>query len=181
MRHKILLAFLIGIIVQVCGCESNPPTTTESGVSVMVYDASLYPYAPLWQTELDRRFKVPTIALLLHGGGPVAQDWVVQDNRAGGYGQTCESATVLVDRIHNEHPDCVIVLLACNPSHVTIHDRPWLFYSPASVWCVPDRAVKPFVDGADTIDSHLNPNVVDNRSTEDMDAVGNAYELIEGN
>ena len=164
---------------------SHKSTVAQQGVSMFVYDESLEDFSVAWQTELSRRFRTPTIALLLHGGGPVAKDWDVQDNSGGGYGTTAEPATALVDRIHEEHPDCIIVLLACNPSHVAIHDRPWLYYSPALTWCVPDRFVKPFVNGADVIDPttvrDLTPNELDNRSAQFPDAVGNAYELVEAN
>jgi hypothetical protein len=163
------------------------PTVAESGVNLFVYDDSLDQFAVDWQNELNRRFTQPTIALMCHGGGPLASEWLAEDNPGGSYGTTCELVTILVDRIHAEHKDCLVVLVSCNPNHVMLHGRPWLFISPGLVWCEPDRAVKPFVNSAETIDppstqpDAFDPNETDNRSVQCPTAIGNAFEFIECN
>lgn len=187
-----VLAFIVGFLITLLCCvsPSTPAHISDPvlpGIRVDVYDASLEAYAPLWEKELGRRFKAgPVDALLLHGGSVIHNQWVVEDNPGGGYAETCEAALTFVDRAHAQNPDKIIVLLACNVDHIVIHGRPWLYYSPGLVFCVPDRATIPAMDdGNNLTDMHIHlpayPSALDNRwSGPNSDAIGNAFELVNG-
>jgi hypothetical protein len=185
----VFMGSILLIAVALLGLLDNPFSTpvekysvAEPQCQVVCYDSSLEPYEVAWATEIDRRFTGPSIAILAHGGGPEAARWLVEDNPGGGYGTECEDTLALADRTHAEHPDVIIILLCCNPSHVAVHGRPWLYYAPDSVWCVPDHAQVSDIQSYLTTDGRsVLPNVFVNRSALYPGAVGSAFELIEGN
>jgi hypothetical protein len=198
--RRLTIFALVFALVQLVGCDQSPqsvvtigghaPSDAVRGVNVLVYDGSLDGYAAGWKEELERRFHDKAVAILCHGGGPEADHWLLADNPGGGYGTMAEPAEALVDRVHAEYPDCTVILLACNPSHYSVHGRPWLYYSPDSVWCVPDRAVKPFDSTGNAPFDHIpaatqpvepHYDLMDNRSVSEPGIVGNAYEFVEAN
>lgn len=151
-------------------------------------DPTLLDPSRLWQQEIERRFHQPTVVMLCHGGNIVANEWVLLDNPGSEtYGGQCEDTIKALDREHVEYPDRIVVCLACNPNHLAIHGRPWLYYSPASTWIIPDRFLLSNSDNAtDTEKTDGSgygrlPNVLADRSAGDPDCIGNSYELIQAN
>jgi hypothetical protein len=162
-------------------------TTPDPQVLMDVRDPSLEPFATLWQTEVSRRFHQPVVVLLCHGGNVIGDEWMIQDFPGIGYGHNCERAERALDEEHAAYPDRQVVCLACNPLHLALHDRPWLFYSTASVWCIPDRDVMSKSDDPDELrktDGQVIlkfPNLLSDRSDADPDGVGNIFEFIQAN
>lgn len=118
-----------------------------------VLDPSLESYASLWREEIARRFP-DAVGVICHGGDLEEGRWVV---RSGG--QYIQTADALVQHFQAKWPGRVIVLLACNPGHLALHES-GVYYALDSVWCVPDR---------DTAEPDSAPG--EDRLTMDGDAV----------
>lgn len=152
-------------------------------------DPMLEGYAPMWQIEVGRRFS-NSVVILCHGGGIVENEWVIQDNPLGSYGTTCEKIDDVLNKERAEFPTRTIVVLSCNPCHLVVHGHPNCFYSPSSVWCIPDRNIASAEENDAKIHQQIDgPNEADDdspapvvrvdRSVADPETVGNIFEFIE--
>jgi hypothetical protein len=119
-----------------------------------------------WERESGRRFD-NAFVFLCHGTEVVHGQWYLVEQ----HGDTLELAlaTDVADAIHKDYPDRTVILVACNPAHIVIHDRPWLYYANDSVWVVPDR---------DVGDDASNP-LDHNRWADAPGVLGNIFEFDE--
>lgn len=113
-----------------------PVSTSAAGVIVKVYDPTLERYAPMWRAEIARRFP-NAVGVLLHGGELMEGRWTVKTSET--YRQEAKEVVLKNMRLY---PGKVVILLACNPAHLSL-GVPGVYYATDSVWCVPDHAVRP--------------------------------------
>jgi hypothetical protein len=106
----------------------------QPDVIVECLDESLASEAEPWRTEVARRFH-NSVEIFCHGNSQIAGQWVIvprsQPILVGDF--------LAVERV--KYPGRTLVLLACNEKHYVLHGFPNTYYSPSSVWVVPDRAV----------------------------------------
>lgn len=113
--------------------------TAQPAVIMETLDPSLIQYEDAWRDEIARRFP-RAVGLLVHGGDFVAGQWIV----GAGY-QNWKHVTPTAEVVRHYqtlYPDRTIVLLACNPGHLKL-GIPGVYYASSSVWCIPDRSLKP--------------------------------------
>lgn len=110
--------------------------TTHAGVIIDVFDPSLQRFATGWHNEINRRFP-NAVGLMLHGGEIVNGEWFVKPD-----GRFLVRTADLVRQEQAKFPGKTIVVIACNPGHLTL-GIPGVYYAKDSVWCIPDRAIKP--------------------------------------
>jgi hypothetical protein len=115
-----------------------PPTVTQEAPSVIVEveDPSLEQFATRWRAEVARRFPNAVVALC-HGGTFVEGQWITGVRN---FNMPTMPIPTLIAHLQKEYPGRPVVLLCCNPSHITLHGYPDVWYAADSVWCVPDRS-----------------------------------------
>jgi hypothetical protein len=174
-----LAVFLIGFIIGLrIPCFTPAPKVGQPAVIVETLDADLQPFAAYWRIETARRFP-NAVAVLMHGyaNSPLG-DWNTHVD-----GLPALHATQVLVEARKQFPDRTIVLLACNPVHVRLHGFPNTYYSPANVWCIPDKEYNPS-GGVGMIQTMaFIPFLVPkresvNRNVLDPDAVGNIWEFV---
>lgn len=147
LLHPLWIAAFIIVICSIGSIVSQPRQTVtqiDQGVYIDVQDASLWVFAPMWRDEIARRFP-NAIGILCHGGDEVEGEWTTSANA---YFHAVP-VTKLVERDQRLYPGRPIVILACNTGHLRLNLGPNVYYSLSSVWCIPDRALKPGDLGAD--------------------------------
>lgn len=136
-----LLAILLGI--NVCVVTSKPATPQHPSVVMEVLDDSLLWCSDEWQAEIGRRFP-NAVGLLMHGGNAVEDEWIVSASVKPGHASRVKE---IVEKYQARHPGRVVVLLACNPGHLKL-GLPGVYYFTDSVWCLPDRSLKPSTESS---------------------------------
>jgi hypothetical protein len=116
---------------------STPPTVAHPKVVIECLDPSLEVYSAMWRDEIGRRFP-NAIGILCHGGDLVEGEWVL----GVGYTGHLTPAREIVARYQKLHKGRTIVLLACNTGNLKLN-MPGVWYAKDSVFCIPDRALKP--------------------------------------
>jgi hypothetical protein len=189
----LLTVFAVSMLIMTAVSTIHAPVprythlTGEPQTILDCRDDGLAPAGILWVNEVERRFHQPVVVLLCHGGNVIPSEWVLQDNPMGVYGSRCEDALTALDQEHAMYPNRIVVCLACNPMHMAVHNRPWLYYSPSSTWIIPDRYLMsqssdPSADSkTDGKGSTKFPNALADRSADDPNTIGNAFELVQGN
>lgn len=163
---------------------STVARTDQPGVIMDVFDPSLAGYAPMWQKEIGRRFP-HAVGVLCHGGELLEGEWITLDAEAPVH---FDLVTTLIAREQAKYPGREIVVLCCNPGHIAIHNFPGVYYSPSSVWCVPDRSYADLSSSPDRMKmldlfhwggKKSESKMAINRWSLDPDATGNIFEFIE--
>jgi hypothetical protein len=191
----IIVAIVLGAAILLPGPKPVIPTAPD--VVVDCLDPSLAKYAPLWEKEVGRRFH-NVVAVLCHGGDQVRGNWIVLDQPGSVPAIGLVQNLIAIEEA--KYPGRMVVLLCCNPAHYVLHGFPEVYYSPASVWCEPDRDIKPsdftngnarakIDDGDDPDDydpapvssSSVSPADDHSRSEEDYDTTGNIFEFLQAN
>lgn len=191
IRHPVVIAVLIlgALFGGIAFSPSKSPPRDSMGqpdVAMKVLDPALFQYANAWQTEIGRRFH-GSVAVFAHGGQFVEGQWIVGTERI--YGGHVEPMEDVIARVEKLFPGRTVVMLACNPDHVTIHGHPNVWYAKSNVWCLPDRSVPmpgfsffkfrfaTFGMGGEPAPSpHIT--IEDNRSVSEPDVVGNIFEFV---
>lgn len=165
----LVLAGIIGLMLPRVGA-SSPTEITNPQVVMEVLDPSLEQFALPWRNEIARRFP-HAVGLLVHGGDFVQGQWIVGASTVPGHVTTVADQ---VERVRKLYPDRTIVLLACNTGHLKL-GIPGVFYAQSSVWCVPDRGIKPEMldEAGGTLDGREHSRWDDN-----PDVVGNIFEFV---
>lgn len=104
-------------------------------VIVRTLDPHLDRYAEAWKTEIARRFP-NAFVVFVHGNETADGIWACQ---------TMNGMVPVADIVlywQSKYPKRTIVLLSCNPGHLTL-GVPGVYYFRNSVWLVPDRACQP--------------------------------------
>lgn len=159
------------------------PVNAQPSVIMEVVDSSLEPYAPMWQAEIGRRFN-NAVGVLVHGGDFEEGRWIVGAHLAS-HRHVMLTAD-LVRHYQALYPTRTIVLLACNTGHLNL-GIPGVYYSKASVWCIPDRALTPEMlkngianrtfDDED-VPERESSSPQQSRWQSDPEVTGNIYEFV---
>lgn len=147
--HVVVLSLVatvvIGLGVILHGSFRGTPAPVyldRPGVIMEVLDPSLEMYAVGWQKEIARR--VPNaVGVLCHGGDFEQGRWIVASDS-----KHIQTARDVVLKYKDMYPGRTIVLLSCNPGHIKL-GVPGVLYAHSSVWCVPDRELKPSMSDAE--------------------------------
>ena len=102
-------------------------------------DDTLSQFAPAWTTEVERRFP-GSLVILTHGSTLVAGHWFILTASSDPQVQGTD-VDELLNREAALYPGRAIILLCCNEASYALHGHPNVFYSPSTVWCIPDRAI----------------------------------------
>jgi hypothetical protein len=94
--------------------------------------------------------------------------------------------TEIVEHYQKLYPTRKVVLLACNTGHLKLGIK-GVPYSTASVWCIPDRELKPehfatatrVLEGAGIVIITNRPKIELTRWQARPDVVGNIFEFVE--
>lgn len=166
----LLLTVIIGIplLAAVLTTPAAPVDmhTDRPDVIMDIEDPSLTIYGPAWEAEIGRRFH-HAVGVMCHGGDTIHGEWVCIPFGGPGGAITLPR---LIEIEQAKFPGRTIVLLSCNPQHDAIHDHPNVYYSPSSVWCIPDRAM--------TTEPVEQRYALEDRFSDEPDNVGNIFEFI---
>lgn len=123
----ILLLWCVGSacgLLEYCWPISSSPVAEvrpQQTVIVECLDPTLEPFANGWKTEVARRFP-DAVVILVHGGNFVEGQWIVEGDYASGmHVQPVEDVILKYEKLFPHRP---IVLTACNPGHVILHNFP---------------------------------------------------------
>lgn len=167
----LIIGFIVGlmVLVEISSTKHERHTPTPN-VIMDVRDESLEQFSAAWATEIGRRFP-NSVGVLCHGGDAVHGEWLCKSEsgrKAFGHLITIEQ---LISIEQARYPGRTIVLLSCNVEHDLLTGHPGVYYSPSSVWCVPDRAV---IDKPEP----TNRATLDGRSLREPEVVGNIFEFL---
>ena len=153
MRHRILISFLIGVVVELYGCTLGPPPPPPE-VPVTHPSATTRPsviedvWEPTWPAEevddwgwlIQHRFGANAVAVYCHGFYAVNGDWLVFPVLLNPPADQDRPWTMehLIQFEQQAHPGRCIVFLCCNVDHVVLHGHPNVFYAMDDVWIKPD-------------------------------------------
>lgn len=134
----LFIGLFLGTSISYQPARTVGPQQVQPAVIMEVLDPSLDQFAPMWRTEIGRRFP-NAVGVLVHGGDFVENQWIA------GVSFTPRHVTPMAEVVRfyqAKHPGRTIVLLACNTGHLKL-GIPGVFYAHSSVWCVPDRGITP--------------------------------------
>lgn len=171
--------FLVALLIEVNYKSAAP--SARPNVVMETLDPSLEPYEAMWEREISRRFD-NAVGILVHGGDFVEGQWIV-----GSHVQPWRHVTPIQEIVRNvqkKYPGRTVVVLACNTGHLKL-GIPGVYYAHSSVWCVPDRELRPEMFQAavarQTLGSILiipsRPLHQSTRWEEMPDLVGNIFEF----
>lgn len=176
MNKSIISLIAVYVVLQVSliiafwhTTDARVTHTAQPSVIMDVLDPSLEMYAPAWEAEIVRRFP-HSVGVLCHGGDAVEGQWLTLPY--GGPGG-CEPIEWVIAREQAKYPDRTIVLLCCNVKHELLTGHPGVYYSPSSVWCIPDHAM---IDGDVPKEERWT---FDGRYDGEPDDTGNIFEFNE--
>lgn len=163
-------------------------SSVPSGPDVVIetLDPSLEVYATYWQNEIGRRYH-NSVGILVHGGDFIEGQWIAGSNYA--MHRRATPMTEIVEHYQKLYPTRKVVLLACNTGHLKLGIK-GVPYATASVWCIPDRELKPehFATATHTLNkgeiliiTNLEPKkkIELTRWQARPDVVGNIFEFVE--
>jgi len=132
-----VLSVLIGTLTVIN--TYNPAVPSGPRVVMETLDPSLEQFEAMWRDEIGRRFD-NAVGVLVHGGDFVEGQWI-----AGTHVRPDKHVTLMtkvVEDAKKKHSGRTVVLLACNTGNLKL-GIPGVFYATSSVWCIPDRAIRP--------------------------------------
>jgi hypothetical protein len=178
MRFVLLAILVLGLAATAVFLPdgSPPPVIGNPPVIVEVLDPSLTFFAPMWRREVARRFP-NAVAVLCHGGNFVEDEWIIGASFPS-TDRHVTRATDVVVRMQKRYPGRTIVLLACNPGHLTLGIK-GVAYFKNSVWCVPDREITPEMFRGSDPQSYWKLDA--SRWQTDGDTNGNIFEAVVDN
>jgi hypothetical protein len=183
-RHVIVLALLTVLVVLASIFTAyHPAVPSGPDVVIETLDPSLEPFATYWQNEIGRRYH-NSVGILVHGGDFIEGQWIAGSNYAPHRRVT--PMTEIVQHYQKLYPTRKVVLLACNTGHLKLGIK-GVPYATASVWCIPDRELKPehfatatrVLEGAGIVIITNRPKIELTRWQARPDVVGNIFEFVE--
>jgi hypothetical protein len=135
----LLLTISAAVISLLSFSYRSPILSARPNVVMETLDPSLEQYEAMWEREISRRFD-NAVGILVHGGDFVEGQWIV-----GAHIRRDKHVTPIqkiIADVKEKHPGRTIVVLACNPGHLKL-GIPGVYYAHSSVWCIPDRELRP--------------------------------------
>jgi hypothetical protein len=184
-RRAVVLFTVFALLAALFAFPLLYKSAAPSGPSVVIecLDRSLEGYATYWQNEIGRRYP-NSVGILVHGGDFIEGQWIVGSHFAPHRHVT--PIQEIVQHYQKLYPTRKVVLLACNTGHLKLGIK-GVPYAMASVWCIPDRELKPehFATATQTIDQGgiviITNRKLDTRTRWQTrpDVVGNIFEFVE--